>query len=203
VNTVANTARSAAAALGCLMLAPACLSKTHVRYYTLAGAQPAEPAPADLRYTVHVAPAVVPEALDRPELVLRVSATEVAIDDNHRWVESLPTGIARVVADQLARNLTGARVSVSQPQPAQPSDVEVRLEVRSLEVGLTAGAVIDVAWTARWAGNGSIRTGRSIGRAPPGRGGGHDAAVTACSAALDIVGNDIARAMRLEYLSRR
>jgi uncharacterized lipoprotein YmbA len=199
----ASLARLAATALGCLVLAPACLGRTQVRYYTLAGTPPTEPAPADLRYTVHIAPAVVPEALDRPELVLRVSATEVAIDDNHRWVESLPTGIARAVADRLSRDLAGARVSASQPLPAQPSDVEVRLEVRSLEVGLTAGAVIDVAWTARWAGNGATRTGRSIGRAPPGPGGGHDAAVAACSAALDIVGNDIARAMRLEHLSRR
>jgi uncharacterized protein len=203
VKRVANKALAAATVLGCLTIAPACLSKTQVRYYTLAGAPPPSPAQGALRYTVHVAPAVVPEALDRPELVLRVSPTEVAIDDNHLWVESLPTGIARVVADQLARDLAGARVSASQPQPAQPSDVEVRLEVQSLEVGLTEGAIIDVAWTARWATNGATRTGRSIGRAPPGRGGGHDAAVAACSAALDLVGNDIARAMRLEYLSRR
>jgi uncharacterized lipoprotein YmbA len=192
-----------AAALGCLVIAPACLSKTQVRYYTLAGTPPTAPAPEDLRYTVHVAPAVVPEALDRPELVLRVSATEVAIDDNHRWVEPLRTGIARAVADRLSRDLAGARVSASQALPAQTSDVEVRIEVRSLEVGLTDGAVIDVAWTARWTNNGATRTGRSIGRAPAMRGGGHDGAVAACTAALDIVGNDIAGAMRLEYLSRR
>lgn len=190
------------AALGCLVIVPACLSKTQVRYYTLAGTPPTAPAPEDFRYTVHVAPAAVPEALDRPELVLRVSATEVAIDDNHRWVEPLRTGIARAVADRLSRDLAGARVSALQPLPAQTSDVEVRMEVRSLEVGLTDGAVIDVAWTARWT-KGATRSGRSIGRAPVVRGGGHDAAVAACTAALDVVGNDIAGAMRLEYLSRR
>src|SRR5262249_24464098 len=98
------TARIAAAALGGLTIVWACLRKREVRYYTLAGAAPAGPGRhAAAGYTVHVAAASVPAALNRPELVLRISATEVAVDDNHRWAEPLRTGIARAVADGLAR----------------------------------------------------------------------------------------------------
>lgn len=183
-------------------MAPACLGTTEVRYYTLAGGGVVAPAHR-AEYTVHVAPAVVPEALDRPEVVLRVSETQVAVDDNHRWAEPLRTGIARAVAVQLARELDGARVSASERAGQPASDVELTIDVQRLEVSLTDGVVLDVAWTARWANDGPTRTGRSAARARGGPPGGYDAAVAACMAALEAVGNDIARSVRVEHLSRR
>jgi uncharacterized lipoprotein YmbA len=72
----------------------------------------------------------VPEALDRPELVLRVSATELAIDDSHRWAEPLRTGIARAVAGGLARELDGAQVALADERTNGAStDVEVTSEI--------------------------------------------------------------------------
>ena len=107
----------------------------------------------------------MPEALDRPEVVLRVSDTQLAVDDNHRWAEPLRTGIARAVAVQLARELDGARVSASERVGQPTSDVELTIDVQRLEVSLTEGVVLDVAWTARWANDGPTRTGRSAARA--------------------------------------
>ena len=198
-------AHIAAALLGGLAIAPACLRKAEVRYDTLAGEPPpAPPRPAALRYTVHVAAASVPEALDRPELVLRLSDTELAVDDHHRWAEPLRTGIARAVAARLTRELDGALVSASGPRKAQPaSDVELAIDVQRLDVSLADGVAIDVAWTARWANGGPTRTGRSVARARGVPAGDYDAAVAACATALDAVGSDIARSVRLESLSRR
>lgn len=191
------------AALGALSIPAACLRSTEVRYYTLASKAVAEPSlPRAPQYLVHVAPASVPETLDRPELVLRVSATELAIDDRHLWAEPLRTGIARAVADRLARQLDGALVSASE-QRATPGDVEVTIDVQELDVGLAWGAAIDVAWTIRWVKDGRSRSGRSAGRARSVGGGSHDAAVAACVVALDAVSDDIARSVRLESLSRR
>jgi uncharacterized lipoprotein YmbA len=201
-----RTARIAIAMLAWVTIAPACFGKTEVRYYTLASSgAPAGAARREaVRYTVHVAPASVPEALDRPELVLRVSDTELAVDDNHRWAEPLRTGVARAVADSLARALDGALVSTSEQRTTQPaSDVELTIDVQRLEVSLAAGAAIDVAWTARWANDGATRAGRSVARVPSAPGRGHAAAVAACAAALDAVGGDIAGSLRLEYFSRR
>ena len=195
------------AALGALSSPSACLRSTEVRYYTLASKTPADPplsgpllgAP---RYAVHVAPASVPQTLDRPELVLRLSATELAIDDRHLWAEPLRTGIARAVAERLGRQLDGALVSASE-QRATPGDVEVTIDVQGLDVQLAWGAAIDVAWTIRWAKDGRIRSGRSAGRARSLGGESHDAAVAACLVALDSVSDDIARSVRLDDLSRR
>ena len=203
MTNAAPTARFVVAALAWIALAPGCF-KTEVCYYTLAGGGAVAPAHrADVQYTVHVAPAVVPEALDRPEVVLRVSDTQLAVDDNHRWAEPLRTGIARAVAVQLARELDGARVSASERVGQPTSDVELTIDVQRLEVSLTEGVVLDVAWTARWANDGPTRTGRSAARARGAPPGGYDAAVAACMAALEAVGNDIARSVRVEHLSRR
>jgi uncharacterized lipoprotein YmbA len=195
------------AALGALSIPSACLRSTEVRYYTLASKAPADPPVSGSllgtpRYAVHVAPASVPETLDRPELVLRVSATELAIDDRHLWAEPLRTGIARAVAERLGRQLDGALVSASE-QRATPGDVEVTIDVQDFDVRLAEGAAIDVAWTIRWVKDGRVRTGRSAGRARSVGGGSHDAAVAACAVALDSVSDDIARSVRLDYLSRR
>jgi uncharacterized lipoprotein YmbA len=191
------------AALGAVSSLSACLRSTEVHYYTLASKAPADPPLSGAaRYAVHVAPASVPETLDRSELVLRVSATELAIDDRHLWAEPLRTGIARAVAERLARQLDGALVSASE-QRAAPGDVEVTIDVQDLDVRLAWGAAVDVAWTIRWAKDGRIRSGRSAGRARSTGGESHDAAVAACVAALDAVSDDIARSVRLDYLSRR
>jgi hypothetical protein len=205
MTNAAGTARVIATALAWLALAPACLGKTDVRYYTLAGGAAVAPAhPAAVGYTVHVAPAVVPDALDRAELVLRVSDTELAVDDGHRWAEPLRTGIARAIAASLARQLDGALVSASEQTTAQPaSDVELTIDVQRLDVSLAGGVVLDVAWTARWANDGPTRTGRFAARTRSPAPGRHDAAVAACAAALDAVGGDIARSVRVDVVSRR
>jgi uncharacterized lipoprotein YmbA len=203
--TRAATVARALAAVACLAIGPGCLRTKAVRYYTLAGGRAAAPIRQGVvRYTVRVAPASVPETLDRPELVLRVSATELAIDESHQWAEPLRTGIARAVADGLARDLDGALVSTSENETMRgPSDVEVSIDVRHLELALADGAAIDIAWKARWRENGPTRTGRAIARIPSAPAPSHDAAVAACAAALDAVSKEIAQSVRSDYLSRR
>jgi uncharacterized lipoprotein YmbA len=202
----AKRTRAALGALAMLLACPlACLRTTETRFYTLnAEKAPEQPVPRAVRYTVRVAPVAVPEALDRPELVLRRSATELAIDESHRWAEPLRTGIARAVAGDLGRELDGATVSASDDESAhEPSDVVVTIALQDLDVRLAEGAAVAVAWTARWSGEGPTRRGRSFARAPSAPGGGYDGAVAACAAALGAVSRDIAQALRADHLSRR
>jgi uncharacterized lipoprotein YmbA len=197
--------RALAAALYLLASPVACLSTTGVRYHTLAGERTAGPIRrGDARYTVRVSPASVPDTLDRPELVLRVSPTELAVDRSHRWAEPLRTGIARAVAENLAQDLAGALVSTAEDHTTfGDSDVEVSLDVRHLELGLDAGVTIDIAWTARWTKHGQTRSGHSVESVPGGPDGGYDKAVAACMAALEAVSSEIARSVHLDYLSGR
>ncbi len=182
-----------------------CVRTAEVRYYTLSADAPAPPArPASARYTVRVGPASVPEMLDRPELVLRVSATELVIDDGHRWAEPLRTGIARAVASDLARELDGALVVLAEEEETrEATDVEVTIDVQRLDAKLGDSVAIDVAWVARWTDSRPIHAGRSTAHAPVAPGGSYDALVVACTRALATLSSEIARSLRAEALSRR
>jgi uncharacterized lipoprotein YmbA len=169
-------ARIVAAALLCAAVPAACVRTPEVRYYTLTADGPARPRVGLARYTVRVGPASVPHTLDRPELVLRVSATRLAIEDGHRWAEPLRTGIARAVAADLALELDGARVAFDEAgAPRETTDVEVAIDVQRLDVKWGEGVAMDIGWTARWAHDGPTRTGRSVGRVPVASGGSYDA----------------------------
>jgi uncharacterized lipoprotein YmbA len=201
-----SRARIVAMALHLAVALAACIRTPQVRYYTLTADGPARPARAEpTRYTVRIGPASVPEMLDRPELVLRISATELAIDDGHRWAEPLRTGIARAVAGDLTRQLDGALVVLAEERtPAQTTDVEVAIDVQRLDARMGDGVTLDVTWVARWSDNRPIHTARSVARAPittPGR--SYDALVAACAQTVATLSNDIAQAVRAEQISRR
>jgi len=194
--------RAAAGLLAVIVaaLAAGCVRTAAVHYYTLGGppapvARPSGATPA--RYTIRVAPASLPESLDRPEMVLRVSTTEVAIDDDHRWAEPLGGGIARAVARGLARELPDADVALGPAgeAPGAP-DVEVTLDVQGLDARVGWGVALDVLWAARVTDGGALRSGRARASAPAARAGGHDALVAACSEALAAVSRQIAGGLR-------
>lgn len=183
----------------------ACVRTAEVRYYTLSADAPVTaPRVQTARYTVRVGPASVPEMLDRPELVLRVSATELAIEDGHRWAEPLRSGIARAVAADLARELDDAVVVLADERTTPEStDVELAIDVKRLDARMGDGVTLEVTWVAHWTEARPIHTGRSIARAPAAPGGGYDALVAACAQALGTLSNDIARSVRAESISRR
>jgi uncharacterized protein len=205
VKAAVRLGRIAVVALLSSAILVACVRTPQIRYYTIgAGASDRSARAEPARYTVRVGPASVPEILDRPELVLRVSPTEVTIDDQRRWAEPLRSGIARAVAGDLARELDGARV-VFAPEGTtkETPNVEVTIEVQRLDVTLGVGAGVDVAWVARWTDDGHTRTGRSIQQAPAAPAGSYDALVLACAQALAAVSSDIARSVRAESVARR
>jgi uncharacterized lipoprotein YmbA len=179
----------------------ACVRTPPVRYYTLTPGGSVGPMPArPTRYTVQVSPTSVPETLDRPELVLRVSASELAIDDEHHWAESLRSGISRAVAGDLALELEvdGALVVLADQGPIHPTDVEVGVDVQRLDANIGEGVTVDALWTARWTDGRASRAGRSIAGAPAARAGGFDALVAACAKALASVSHEIAQSIRAD-----
>jgi hypothetical protein len=183
----------------------ACVRTPEIRYYTLSADGPARQARTESpRFTVRVGPASLPEALDRPELVLRVSATELVVDESHHWAEPLRTGIARAVAGGLARELDGARVVVADERTnGESTDVEVLLDVQRLDAKLGDGVALEVAWVARSSNAGPVHTGRSVMREPLAPGSSYDPLVEACARALATLSREIARSVRADYVSRR
>jgi len=170
-----------------LLLVGACGSPPRERFYTLDAPEP--PVAADGAPSIAVGPVSVPELVDRPQLVVRLGANQVALEEQARWAEPLRSAIARVVAANLAAAL-GARVV---GQRNGDPDYRVTLDVQRFDSG-DEGALIDAAWTVV-PRNGERRSGRSVAREKPQR-KEHDALVAAHSAALAAISRDIAAAIR-------
>jgi uncharacterized lipoprotein YmbA len=165
-----------------------CSAPPRERFYTLDAPEP-PPAP-DAPYSVAVGPVSIPELVDRPQFVVRVSANQVAISEQARWAEPLRIAIARVVAANLAKDL-GVRASA---QRGGDADYRVALDVQRFESRPGEGVLIDAAWTLTGP-KGARTTGRSVAHESV-KGRDYDALAAAHSVALAALSRDIAQAIR-------
>ncbi len=171
-----------------------CASSPPSSFYTLsAAAKPTAPASAPT-YGVSVGPVTVPETVDRPQLVLQISANRVAIDEFHRWAEPLARGIAQAVAENLSRLLGTARAAAAPGFTGRNPGYRVALDVVRFESKLGDSTGLDILWTIERASGDAGRSGRSAVVQPAG--GGYDALVAAHSQALARASEDIAAAIR-------
>jgi uncharacterized lipoprotein YmbA len=182
----------------CLLLAllAGCASSPPSQFFTLSAA-PAAPRlspAAQSGYSIVVGPVEVPESVDRPQLVLRVSENRVRILEEARWAEPLRAAIPGVIAGDLAQQL-GARRVLAYPQDVESFDYQVLLEVLRFDSVLGEAATVEIAWSVKPANGGERRFGRSLVREPV-QGEGYEALVAAHSRALHAIGGEIARAFR-------
>jgi uncharacterized lipoprotein YmbA len=100
--------------------------------------------PTDLR--LGVGRILLPEFLNRPQIVTRPSANKVRMADFSQWAEPLEKGIPRVMSENLARLTGAAQVSVY-PWPTQ---MEIDLMVEIAVIRFEGDADGKVSLVARW-----------------------------------------------------
>jgi uncharacterized protein len=171
------------------VLIASCGSPPRERFYTLEAPEP--PADAQAPYSIAVGPVSVPELVDRPQFVVRVSANQVAIAEQARWAEPLKSAIARVVAANLAQDL-GAR-TLAQPRNGD-ADYRVLIDVQRFESTPGEAVLLEAQWTVVGP-QGARRSGRSTQRERV-QGRDYDALAAAHSAALAKLSSEIAEAIR-------
>ncbi len=181
---------------GLAALLAACGTPAKLNYFTLTAQPSAAPSPAAARpLAIYVGPVTLPEAVDRPQMVVRVDANRVEIVDLDRWAEPLKTAVPRLVAETLARELGTANVMTSRQSATLAFDYRVALDVERFDFSASEGAIVDVLWTIRTAKSEVPRTGRSQAREAAG-GAGAQSMAAAQSRALEQVAREIAAAIR-------
>ena len=143
-----------------MLLLAGCGSTLKESFYMLSGPATPMPATAANAVSVHVGPVMVPEAVDRPSMVIRTAPNQVDISDAHRWAEPLKAGIPRVVAEGLMRELGTGRVTATRVGANQPADFRVAIEVQRFDSSPAEGATLDAHWTVTPA-QGKPRSGRT------------------------------------------
>jgi uncharacterized lipoprotein YmbA len=90
----------------------------------------------------------LPDLVNRPQIVTRISPHEVRADDYAQWAESLETSIPRVISEDLARRMGTDQVFVS-PWPSKiQSDLRLEGAILEFEGGRDGMVSLVVRW--RW-----------------------------------------------------
>jgi uncharacterized lipoprotein YmbA len=193
---IGSPARFAIAVMLAVLLCD-CGSPPVQNYYVLtplvASANPAGTASPGAAIAVFVDQAHVPEAVDRPQMLIAAGENRVTILEQQRWAEPLRAAIPQVIALNLARLVAGARVTTAQPI-ALPDDAwRLSLDVQRFESRPGDSVSIEIAWTLRRAA--TVKSGRSSARETV-AGGGYDAIAIAHSRALAAISREIAAALQ-------
>lgn len=179
-----------------------CSRSPQVSFYTLGtitGVKAAEP--SNTAPSIAVTQVSLPDLVDRPQLVERLTGNRVEILETQRWAEPLKDGITRLLVDTLANRLASDLVSAYPQSGAREPDYKVTLDIRRLDA--TSDLVyMDAVWSVRRTSGGSIKTGRSNVRESRGR-EGYEALVAACNRAIVSTGSDIAGAIRADRAAVR
>ncbi|MDB5758924.1 MAG: rane integrity-associated transporter subunit PqiC [Burkholderia sp.] len=179
-------------------LCAACSSPPKERFYTLApapGAMPPATASAQPRTSVAIGPVRLPDAVDRPQLVVREGPNRVEILEQQRWAGSLRGEIARALVAGVGERLPEAQVSVGDSQAGRSAVYRVAIDVERFDAALNDSVSIQALWTVRQDSGAQVASGRYSASEPAG-GGGYDAIAAAYSRTLAGMSGVIADAVR-------
>lgn len=178
--------------VGIVVCLAGCASSPAERFYALA---PESPASAEFAPVVppivSVGPVTLPEAVDRPQIVVRINANQMAVVESHRWVEPLKDAIPRVIAGNLNRLMGGGAAVTSRQDAAQDAAMRVTVDVQRFESTLGDSIDLEAVWSVRSASGGQARAGRARFREPCAS-GSYEALAAAHSQALTKLSQEIA-----------
>src|ERR1700754_392027 len=186
--------RAASVVLVVLLALAGCKSPNS-SFYTLSPDASLRTTGAPLQTAVVVGPVTVPELVDRPQMVTRVSDNEVALNEFARWGEPLKSGIARTIAADLEQLLGTGEVSVAGQAGLVREASRVRVDIVRFDSVPGDAVTIDAKWVVRVRVKPLPISGRTVAREPVPT-ASNDALVAAHSRALATVSRDIAAPIR-------
>ena len=166
------------------------------RFYVLSAIDP-QGVPSPDGPAVLIGPVSLPRYLDRPQIVTRPSANELALAEYDRWGGRLDDNVARVLAQDIGVHLNTSRVAIFPREQRLPDAIQISVDISRFEqVGEQSQIELDAQWSLYPPDRrGAPMIGTSRVRQPI-SGSGFAATAGAMSAALDKLSQDLAAAAR-------
>src|SRR5512132_3659703 len=187
--------RLPAAGLLLAFLVDGCAGSPPTNLYMLSpvGAPAAETRPQSTPAVVAVGPVILPDYIDRPQIVTRRSAYQLELAAYDQWAAPLYEMLPRVLVDDVASRLPSDRV-VAFPQVGGASfDYRIAVDVGRFDVDETGEATLAARWQlyVRSSSRALIVAEETLRRRIDAR--GYDAYAALLSAVLADLGDRIAR----------
>ena len=116
-----------------LLVLSGCLGRSQpTRFYLLPptlSLQTGETVPAKEGLRIGVGPVEIPEYLDRPQIVTRISKSEFQIDEFNQWAETLTFSISTILAENLSVLLTTDNLFIFPWPGSTQIDYQIKVDV--------------------------------------------------------------------------
>ena len=143
-----------------------------------------------------VFPVAMPDYLDRPQLVTRVSENEIRLDEFNRWAEPLKDNFYRVLVENLSILLNSDKIIKTAQNLGVPVALQIGVEVAQFDGVLGGDVVLIAKWGLFGEGGKKLLLGkRSSFREPTGT-ATYEALVAAQSRVVAALSREIAEAIR-------
>jgi uncharacterized lipoprotein YmbA len=183
-----------------LIIIGGCGRTQTARFYTLNALTdpPTErqAAPAARSVAVGLGPIRLPEYLDRPQIVTRISPNEVRFAEYHRWAGPLAGDLSSTLAENLSILLGTDRIALYPWKATTPIDCRVEIEVSRFDGKPGDSVVLESQWIVFSGDRRRVLGTSTSSLREPVNGKGCEALVAAQSRALAALGREIAEAIR-------
>jgi uncharacterized protein len=180
-----------------LLFLNGCGTSRPAKFYTLT---PVQPPPAAGKQTsvpegavrVGVGPVEIPDYLNRPQVVTRVSQNELTLSEFHRWGGSIGTDITRVLLENLSVLLASKQVSVVPWTQGGTLRSRVAVDISRFDVTAEGEVWLKAKWTVFGQDGKTMAMVRESNIRQPASGRETATLVAAMSQALGNLSKDIA-----------
>lgn len=199
---IRSFARMAAVALlaGPLLLS-GCTASKPSRFYVLTPLQASKEAAGTSGLALGIGPVVIPQYLDRPEIVTRTSDNRLELAEFDQWGGRIGDNITRTLAENLSGLLKTDRISIYPWTDSSGLADQITVDITKFERDPSGDVTLTAFWTITNAQNGKILlNGRSnirkaVATSAASGGDVYDGIAAAMSEALASLSQEIAAAI--------
>ncbi len=177
-----------------------CASTPPTRFFILspiAGSERMGSRMSERCFAIGIGPVKIPEYLNQPEIVTRISPNELRLDEFAKWAEPLEDNISQALAGNVRSLLCIRSIAIFPWKGGTPIDYRIDVHVIQMDGMLGENAFLDVSWSIADGADRRITpvvTKRSTYKELT-RGGDYGAFVSAQSRNLDSLSREIAEAI--------
>ena len=146
--------------------------------------------------TIGVFPVSMPDYLDRPQIVTRVSENELKLDEFSRWAEPLKDSFTRALVQNLSTILNTAKVIKTTQSTGSLMSLQVAVEVVQFDGTLGGDVVLIAKWGLFDADGKKLLLGKGSSFKEPTGAPTYEALVAAESKAVAALSREIAEAIK-------
>jgi uncharacterized protein len=174
----------------------ACAGKSASSKFYVLSPLPQAPLSAAEGTVIGVFPVSMPDYLDRPQIVTRVSDNEIKLDEFSRWAEPLKDSFTRALVQNVSTLLNSAKVVRTTQSTGSLMSLQVGVEVVQFDGTLGGDVVLIAKWGLFEADGKKLLLGKRSSFKEPTGAASYEALVAAESRAVAALSREIAEAIK-------